>query len=74
MWDAKRIMVSTEELVAAAAAALEAEDICVPRGAVVGGEVDRGGVRCHHCIGLVRRLGGDTVILFHMTARTKGSA
>ena len=38
------------------------DDGCVPGGAVVGGEVQSGGV-CSHClIGLFLRLGGDTVI------------
>ena len=45
--------------VAAAAAALEVEDGCVPRGAVVGGEVGSGGVRRHCHIALVCRSGGQ---------------
>ena len=58
--------------VAAAAAALEVEDGCVPRGAVVGGEVGSGGVRRHCHIALVCRSGGNVVVCFYMTIRTKG--
>ena len=45
---------------------------CVPGGAVVGGEVSSGGVCRHHCISLVLRSGGDTVICFFMPAQTEG--
>ena len=53
-----------EVAVALTAEALEAENVCVPGGAVVGGEFGNGGVRRHHHIRLVRRLGGDAVICF----------
>ena len=49
---------------AGAAADLEAEVSCVPKGAVIGGEASSGGVRCRCCIGLVRRSGGNMVICF----------
>ena len=46
---------------------------CVPRGAVVGREFGSSGVRCRCRIGLVRRSGGNGVILFQIPARTKGA-
>ena len=48
------------------------DDVCVPGGAVVDGDIRSGGVRRPRCIGLVRPSGGNTVILFCMHARTKG--
>ena len=68
------LRVSAEGAVAVAAAALEAEDRCAPRGAVVGGEVDSGRVHCHSHIGLVCKSGGDAVICFCIPTRTKGTA
>ena len=67
-------MVLAEGSVEVEAAALEAEDGCVPGGAVVGREVGSGGIRCNIHIGIVRRSGGEAVICFCMPARTKGTA
>ena len=39
-----------------------------------GGEVISGGVHCHRHIGLNRKLGGDVVICFCMTACTEGTS
>ena len=50
-----RLRVSAEGAVAVARAASKAEEGCVPGGAVVGGDFESGGVRCHHHIGLVWR-------------------
>ena len=61
-------------MVAVAAANSEAEDGCVPRGTIVGGEVGSNGVRRHHNISLVWRLGGDASIYFCMPSQTKGTA
>ena len=69
-----RLRVLAEGAVAVASSALEAENGCVPGGAVVGGDVGSGGVRYNFHIGLVRRSGGDAVICFYMTARTEGTA
>ena len=63
-----------EGAVAVAAATSEAEDGCVPRGTIVGGEVGSNGVRRHHNISLVWRLGGDAFICFRMPAQTEGTA
>ena len=52
----------------------EAEDRCVPGGAVVGGEVRISGVRRHRHVDLIRRSGGDAVILFCMAAQTEETA
>ena len=41
---------------------------------MVGGEVSSSRVRCRRCTGIVRRLGGNVVILFFMHARTKGES
>ena len=49
------------------------DDGCVTRGAVVGGEVGRGGLCCHSRIGLVWKSVGDTVVCFCMPAQTKGA-
>ena len=69
-----RLSVLVEGVVAVVATALEAEDGCVPGGAVVGREVGSGGIRCNIHIGIVRRSGGEAVICFCMPARTKGTA
>ena len=52
----------SEGSVAAAAAALEAEEGCIPEGEVVGREVVSGEVRRHRRIDLVRRSGGNAVM------------
>ena len=41
---------------------------------MVGGEVDSGRLHCHRCIGLIRWLGGDVFVYFHMHSQTKGAA
>ena len=56
------------------ATALEAEDGCVPGGAVIGREISSGRVCHHHHIGIVRRSGGNAVTCFRMPAQTKGTA
>ena len=61
-----RIRVSANGALAVAASALEAEDGCVPGGAVVVREVNSGGVRRHCHIGLIQRSGEDEVICFCM--------
>ena len=57
-----------------AEAASEAEDGCVPGGAVVDREVGSGGVRHHIHIVLFWKSGGDAVICFCMLAQNKGTA
>ena len=69
-----RLRVLVEGAAEVATAASEADDGCVLRGAVVGGEVRSGGVCRHHHIGLVWQSGGNTVICFRMTAQTEGMA
>ena len=63
-----QVVQMVEGAVAAAVAASEAEDRCVPEGAVAGVEVSSGGLCCHCRIGLVWRSGFDAVICFHMPA------
>ena len=53
-----RIRVLMEGALAVSAEASDAEDVCIPGGAVVGREVVRGRLYCHNCIGLVWRSGG----------------
>ena len=69
-----RLRVLTDWSVEVPAAALEAEDGCVPGGAVAGGEVGSSGVRCHHHIGLVWWSVGDAVIRFRMPTQTRRTA
>ena len=67
-----RLRVSADFAVAMVTVALEAEDGCVPGGAVVGKEVRSGGICCYCHIGLVQWSGGNAVICFCMPARTEG--
>ena len=54
------------------AAALEAEDGCVPGGAVVDRDVGSGEVRHNFLIGIFCQSGGNALICFCMPARNKG--
>ena len=56
------LRVLVEVSVAVTEEALEAEDGCIPRGAVFGGEVGSDRVWCRHHISLVWRSGGDVFI------------
>ena len=69
-----RLSVLVEEVVAVVAAALETEDGCVPGGAVVGGEVNSGGLCHRNHISIVWRSGSYAVTCFRMPARTEGTA
>ena len=69
-----RLSVLLEGAVAVVATALEAEDGCVPGGAVIGKEISSGRVCHHHHIGIVWRSGGNAVTCFRMPARTEGTA
>ena len=69
-----RLSFLMEGVVAVVAAAVDAEDGCVPGGAVVGGEVSSGGACHHNHISIVWRSGGDAVTCFRMPAQTEETA